>query len=827
MSGSTTEVRLPRRPTSVMELQTLLPSAPDPVLERSVLVEQLIDGFRRASVAVIAGSAGSGKTTLAAQLAAAWNGDVVYVCVTGRDDPESLWRLIATGAGASAETASRDDAVGAILGLDEPLIVIDDVHELDAHAQTQLADVVCDLDSVARFVVARRGADARLVHRLRGRGKVIDIGAEQLLFDRADLARLGSQAAGDDVFDLVGGWPALTLVALSAPSGSVPRIDDYLERVVLDALDAETRAAWRWASLFTRWTPEVIETVGGVRADLSQLSGRAPAVTSEVLDGTEWFGLHPCLRTLLRAELDRLETSGRIDAALECAAEWYADNGAPDEAARMYLELDRPEKAAALASQIFPLAYDDGRSVAVREWFAQMPDEVRLDVDIAAPLVFAMIDTTGPQEALEWCRRAEARGELDDTRLGHIEALRAFANRVAYHHDAALEAAARAVSLVDDAPEIEALAWVQRLEILRWRGRFEDVRSEADMLRLRMDERVPAATRVKFAAVVALATAEAGHIAEAGQLLDEARLAVKLAPNVDPAIVPGLELATALLEIQRGAVDAAQARLEALLDDAVDCGYPTTLASIRLCHARLLSSHDPGGALDRLEHCAQPGQRIEPILDSRVTALTAVAAAAAGDDELRDQSVAHFERIAGPHVGAQIQVAKLLARLGEPGRAETLLPDDVATKGAGPRFMVSAELLSHELGREVDLVGALRLADECGLSYALASHYPQALRHASLSCEVRPQFLRRVNALAEPHVDPSNATFQLTDREREILALLLTRSTLKEIGQQIHLSPNTIKTHTRSLYRKLGVATRREAAEFAEVHQLVTSVKHP
>ena len=31
---------------------------------------------------------------------------------------------------------------------------------------------------------------------------------------------------------------------------------------------------------------------------------------------------------------------------------------------------------------------------------------------------------------------------------------------------------------------------------------------------------------------------------------------------------------------------------------------------------------------------------------------------------------------------------------------------------------------------------------------------------------------------------------------------------LREIGQELHLSRNTIKTHTRAIYRKLGVRTR-------------------
>jgi LuxR family maltose regulon positive regulatory protein len=53
----------------------------------------------------------------------------------------------------------------------------------------------------------------------------------------------------------------------------------------------------------------------------------------------------------------------------------------------------------------------------------------------------------------------------------------------------------------------------------------------------------------------------------------------------------------------------------------------------------------------------------------------------------------------------------------------------------------------------------------------------------------------------------------LTDREATVLRLLRGTLSLREIGQELHLSPNTIKTHTRVIYRKLGVNTRRQAVE--------------
>jgi LuxR family maltose regulon positive regulatory protein len=75
--------------------------------------------------------------------------------------------------------------------------------------------------------------------------------------------------------------------------------------------------------------------------------------------------------------------------------------------------------------------------------------------------------------------------------------------------------------------------------------------------------------------------------------------------------------------------------------------------------------------------------------------------------------------------------------------------------------------------------------------------------------------LARVRRLRQALAGLSHATVAepLTERETMVLRLLRGTLSLREIGQELHLSPNTIKTHTRVIYRKLGVSTRRQAVE--------------
>jgi LuxR family maltose regulon positive regulatory protein len=73
---------------------------------------------------------------------------------------------------------------------------------------------------------------------------------------------------------------------------------------------------------------------------------------------------------------------------------------------------------------------------------------------------------------------------------------------------------------------------------------------------------------------------------------------------------------------------------------------------------------------------------------------------------------------------------------------------------------------------------------------------------------------RRLDEDPRPSVaSRSGMVEQLTGRELSVLHLLPTGLTPREIAAELYLSHNTIKTHMRAVYRKLGVTTRHEAVE--------------
>ncbi len=61
----------------------------------------------------------------------------------------------------------------------------------------------------------------------------------------------------------------------------------------------------------------------------------------------------------------------------------------------------------------------------------------------------------------------------------------------------------------------------------------------------------------------------------------------------------------------------------------------------------------------------------------------------------------------------------------------------------------------------------------------------------------------------------------LSDREREVLRHLSAMLSTAEIGAEMYISVNTVKTHLRSIYRKLSAARRGEAVRRARELNLI------
>jgi LuxR family maltose regulon positive regulatory protein len=96
------------------------------------------------------------------------------------------------------------------------------------------------------------------------------------------------------------------------------------------------------------------------------------------------------------------------------------------------------------------------------------------------------------------------------------------------------------------------------------------------------------------------------------------------------------------------------------------------------------------------------------------------------------------------------------------------------------------------------------------------------LLYVALSCGIAPNYVRRLLAAfpVTEHEQPNQSRSRapevgliepLSQRELEVLQLIAEGLTNQEIASRLSLSLNTVKTHARNIYGKLGVHSRSQA----------------
>lgn len=87
--------------------------------------------------------------------------------------------------------------------------------------------------------------------------------------------------------------------------------------------------------------------------------------------------------------------------------------------------------------------------------------------------------------------------------------------------------------------------------------------------------------------------------------------------------------------------------------------------------------------------------------------------------------------------------------------------------------------------------------------------------------------IHRGERVRPEHKGSGSGLSALTEREREVLALLARGLSNPQIAEELYLSADTVKTHVRKLFAKLGVGNRTQAALIANDHGLTLPMSSP
>jgi len=746
--------------------------------------------------------------------------------------------------------------------------VIDDLHELgSAEALRQLELLIMRAPAALGFVLVTRH-DLRLgLHRLRLAGELTEIRADDLRFSRTE-ARALLDAAGvalsdsalDVLYNRTEGWAAgLRLAALSLAGhpdperfaaefgGSERTVAEYLMAEVLERQPDEARQLLLRTSILSRVNGELADLLtggsGGERA-LQRLEEAGAFVIS--LDARRsWFRYHQLFADLLQLELRGTSPAG-LPALHEAAAGWYAGHGYPVEAVRHAQAAQNWALAARVLSDGWVGLGLAGLGDTVHELLTRFPAGVIAgDAELAARVAGDQL-ARGSLEEAERClalatrilesvpadRRGRAQAVLAVVRMrlarqrGDLETVAGEAQRLlapAVTAEPGLGGDLRALALIDLGI---AEAWTARFEeadrhlgdgiaLARRIGRpYLEVTGLAHLAQLESwrsfrlgaqrglqaielatehgwaDE--PVAGLAYLALGVAMVTQ--GRLEEAEQALSQAERTVRA--EVEPAAGMRLHYGRGMLEFVSGRHDAALNAFQAAERLAGSLVTPHTLAPRLRSH--LLQTLVRTGETQRVEQ-----------------ALADLDGAERGRGEIR------------------LAEASLRLAQDDPTAAVTVLAPVIDGSVVMPNahlWEVQAFLLQAIAGDALGDAGAARRALEQALDRAapegllfpflydpepglLDRHRRGGTAHAGLIAEI-------LNVLAgqkpgSPPAGPRHLREPLSHAEARVLRYLPTKLSAPEIAGELYLSVNTVKTHMRHLYDKLGVHRRHEAVEQA------------
>ena len=668
---------------------------------------------------------------------------------------------------------------------------------------------------------------------------------------------------------------ALSVQGRADPSGFIAGfagddryIVDYLAEEVLERQAEAVRNFLLQTSILTRLTGSLCDVVTGQSGSGAMLEelDRRNLFLVPLDERRQWYRFHHLFGDVLRARL--LDEQAELVKELhQRATEWYEQNGERPEAIRHALEGDNASRAADLIELAIPGTYQARQEATLRRWLEALPDDVVGARPVLSDAYAGSLLSFGKTEGVErrirdaerWLGLAVgpdgAREVQESMVVVDQEAFRDLPTEIAIHRaglarllgdvTGTIAHAQRALEVAREDDDYRRGAAAALLGLAHWTNadldaayqQYEEA-SERFARSGHLPDVVGCAIHLADIRITQARLQEAVQIYQHGL-----NLATR---GGGPALRGAADMHVGLSDIcrERNELVAALDHVHAAQELGEENGLPQNPYRSRVVEARIRQVQgDMSGALDLLAEADRLyntdfAPSVRPVSAWQARAIIGQGRLSEAWAWARRVGISASDELTYEREFEHITLARLLIASGGKDQAEEQIvealgllerllnaADQGGRTGSVIEILMLQALAHHVAGNSSAglpaIERAIRLAGLEGYIRTFLDEGPPMTALLKLAARQRaaPAHVRRL--LTEAGTGPSSTDAHqaliepLSERELEVLRLLGSELDGPEIARELVVSLNTLRTHTRNVYAKLGVNNRRAAVSRA------------